>query len=127
MEILNTVFQNEEEEDYYTLVGVSNFWSNNYIKYKSNSDINKTLSVEEYLNNIRPYLRDINNLQKSDTCEIQLIKAINFISAKDNDEERVIHSKIDNIEIMINHKADKVMEELFNHLLRDTKLDWKHQ
>ena len=47
---------------------VSNFWSDNYIKYESNSDRNKTLSVEEYLDKCRPYLKDIiNNLKKSDT------------------------------------------------------------
>ena len=39
--------------------------------------------------------------------------AINFMSAKDNDEERVIHSKSDNIEIMINDEPDEVKEELF--------------
>ena len=42
---------------------------------------------------------------------------INFKSSKDNDEEDVMHSKNDNIEIMINDKADKVIEELFQSLL----------
>ena len=42
------------------------------------------------------------------TWEIQVTLAINFISSKDNDEERVMHSKSDNIEIMINDKADQV-------------------
>ena len=75
------------------------FWSNNYIENKSNSDRNKTLSVEEYLNKIRPHLKDIaNNLKKPDTWKIQLIIANNFISSLDNDEERVMHSKSDNIE-----------------------------
>ena len=45
-------------------MGVSNFWSNNYIEYKSNGDRNKTLSVKEYLNKIIPYLKDINSLKK---------------------------------------------------------------
>ena len=84
-----------EEEDYYKPVRVSNFWSNNYIEYEINSDRNKTLSVEEYLNIVRPYLKDIiNNLEKSDTWKIQLTIAITFISSKDNDEQRVIHSKV---------------------------------
>ena len=35
---------------------------------KSNGDRNKTLSVEEYFDKNRPYLRDIiNNLEKSET------------------------------------------------------------
>ena len=39
-----------EEEGYYKLVRIGNFWSNNYVEYESNSDRNKTLSVEKYLN-----------------------------------------------------------------------------
>ena len=34
---------------------------------KSNGDGSKTLSVEDYLNKIRPYLKQTNNLKKSDT------------------------------------------------------------
>ena len=86
----------------------------NYIEYESKGDRNKTLSAEEYLNKIRPYLKDtINNLKTSDSWKIQLTIAINFISSMDNDEERVMHAKSDNIEIMINDEADKVTEEIF--------------
>ena len=100
-----------EEENHYKLVTVSTFYSNNYIEYESNSDRNKTLSVEEYLDKIRPYLKDIvNNLKKSDAWKIQLTIANNFISSIDNDKERVMHSKSDSIEIMINN------EELFDSL-----------
>ena len=66
---------------------VGNFWSGNYIGYESNGDRNKKLSIEEYLNKIRPYLKDIiNNLKKSNTWKIQLTVAINLISSKDTDE-----------------------------------------
>ena len=66
---------------------------------------------------IRPYLKgSINNLKKSDTCKIQLTMAINFISPKDIDEELVMHSKSGNIEIMIDDKANEVIEELFQSL-----------
>ena len=65
-------FEYQEEENYYKPVKVSNFWSNNCIEYKSNCDKNKTLSVKEYLNKIRPNLKEIiNNLKKSDTLKIQ--------------------------------------------------------
>ena len=43
----------------------------------------------------------------------QLTITINFISSKDNDDEHVLHSKSDNTQIMINDKADEVIEELF--------------
>ena len=40
-------------------VKVGNFSSNNYIEWESNGDRNKTLSIEEYLKKISPYLSDI--------------------------------------------------------------------
>ena len=68
---------------------------NNYFEYESNGDRNKILSIGEYLNNIRAYLKDfINHLKKSDTWKIQLTIAINFMSTKDNNEERVINSTV---------------------------------
>ena len=48
--------------------------------------------VEEYLNEISLYLKDItNNLKKFDTWKIQLTIANNFISSIHNDEEHVMH------------------------------------
>ena len=81
-------------------------------------EINRILSVEECLDKIRPYLRDIiNDLKQSDTRKIQLKITINFISSKDDhDEERVMHSKSDNIEIMISDEADEAIKTLFHSL-----------
>ena len=91
--------------------------SNKYIEYESNYDRNKTLSVEEYLNKINPYLKDIiNSLKNYDTWKIQLAIANNFISPIDNGEECVMHSKSNNIEIMINEEADGVIKELLDSL-----------
>ena len=114
---INNLFEHEEEENHYKSVRVNNCWSNSYIEYESNGDRNKILSIEEYLNKIRTYLKDIiNNLKKSDTWKIQVTIANNFISPIDNDEEHLVHSKSDNIEIMINDEADEVIKELFDLL-----------
>ena len=79
----------QKKEDYYKTVRVGNFCKRNYIECESNEDGNKTLSIEEYLNKIRPYLKDlINNPRTSDAWKIELKIAFNFISSKDNDEER---------------------------------------
>ena len=57
----------------------------------------KTLSTEKYLNKVRPYLKDIrNNLKKSNPWKIQLTITNSFISSRDNDEERPMHSNSDN-------------------------------
>ena len=84
----------------------------NQVEYDSNGGRNITLSLEEYLYEIKSYLKDIiNHLKNSDTWEIQITIAIRFISSKDSDEEHVIHLKSDNIlEIFIN---DEVMKEFF--------------
>ena len=52
----------------------------------------------------------MNNLKKCDTWKIQLTIANNVISSIDNDEECVMHSKSDNIEIMINNEADNAIK-----------------
>ena len=55
----------KEQESCYKLERVNNFWSNKYAEYESNSGRSKTLSVEEYLNKIRSYLKDfIKKLKK---------------------------------------------------------------
>ena len=56
----------------------------------------------------------MNNLNNSDTWKVQLIIANNFVSSIDNNEEHVMHSKCDNIEILINDEADEVIKELFD-------------
>ena len=91
----------------------------------------KKLSPEEYLNMIRPYLRDIINDHKAQEVqkvtgyktilgewEIQLTMSINFISHKDSNETRTMHTECDNIEIMMSSETDEIIEELFKSLLQ---------
>ena len=54
---IRTLFE-QEEEDYYKPKRVSSFWNNNYIEHESNGK-NNNLSLDEYLNKIKPYLNDI--------------------------------------------------------------------
>ena len=42
--------------------------------------------------------------------------ANNFLSSIDNDEEHVMHSKGRNIEVIMNHKTDEIIEETFDTL-----------
>ena len=58
---IKNLFKHEEEGNYYKAVRVNDFWSNNYIEYKSNCDKSRILSVEEYLDKNRPYLKSVNN------------------------------------------------------------------
>ena len=92
----------KEKENYCKPVKVNTFWNNDYIDYKSNGDKNKKLSAEEYLNKIGLFLRDLlNDRKQSESWKIQVTMTINFISSKDyNDEDRVMHSRSDNIETL---------------------------
>ena len=70
------------------------------------------LSVEGDLDKIRPYLKDIiNDLQKSHIWKIQLTVTITFFSEGYNDEVPVMHSKSDNIKIMIINEADEIIKK----------------
>ena len=52
---------------------VGNFYSNNNIEYENISDRNKIPLVKEYLDEIKPYLKDIiNNLKDSDAWKTQI-------------------------------------------------------
>ena len=42
---------------------------------------------------------------------------INFISSKDSDQIRTMHTKNNNIEIMMGSETDEIIEELFESLL----------
>ena len=53
-------FQHEEEENYYKPVAVGNFWSNNYIEYKSYSDIKKNHNMNLMIKQMR--LKFFNNI-----------------------------------------------------------------
>ena len=62
-------------------------------------------------------MRDIIiDLQSSDTWKIHLIIAINFISSKDTEEERVMHSTSVNIKFTPYNNENEVVNELFDLL-----------
>ena len=55
----------EQEEDYYKPVRAGNFWNSNYIKYESNGDRNKNLSIKEYLEKTKHCLKDNSSYKSS--------------------------------------------------------------
>ena len=67
---IRTLFE-QQEKDFYKPKRISNSWNNKCIEYENNGDKNRNLSLDEYVNKIEPYLRNmIINLQKSDTWKI---------------------------------------------------------
>ena len=110
---IRTLF-GQQQQDYYKSERVNNFWKNSYSEYESNGDKNRNLSLNEYLNKVELYLRNIKiDLQNSDVWKIELTIAINFISSKDAEEEHVMHSTSDNIKFTLYSDANEVIDELF--------------
>ena len=124
------------DEDYYKPIITKGAFNNNYIQYESKGDKGKNLSIKKYLNIIGPYLNDIINDHKTQgkwrihsgntiterktqsEWKIQLTMAIKFISSKDSDETRTMHTKSNNVEIMMGSETDEIVEELFESLLQ---------
>ena len=69
---------------------------------------------------IRPYLVDmINDYKNKGECIIQLSAELNFTSSKpDSDETRIMHTKSDNLEIMIGSDTNDVIKDLSRSLLQ---------
>ena len=130
------LFDLSMNEDYYKPTIAKGAFNSNYIQYESKGDKGKNLSIKEYLNMIKPYLSDIINDHKtrslvryhsgnktwveetSSKWKIQLTMAINFISSKVSDETQTMHTKSDNVEIMMGSETDKIIEDFFESFLQ---------
>ena len=105
-------------------------FNNNYIEYESRGDKNKNLQLEDYLDIIRPYLRDIINNRKAlikledptgiitgenlfGEWKIQLTMQINFFFSLDTKEICTMDPKSDNVEITMGNEANDIIKELF--------------
>ena len=75
---------------------VSNFWENNYIGNESKEDRNENLSLNKYLDKIKPYLKNI-IIDFQNIWTIQLTVAISFIFFLfiGADEEHTMNSEND--------------------------------
>ena len=103
---------------------------NNYIKYTSKGYEN--LSPAEYLNMIRPYLRDLinehnpidepidesNDDTDREEWKIQLTMQNSYISSKSFEDARTIYTKSEALEIFIGSDTNDVIDRCFNTLLQ---------
>ena len=134
-----TLFK-EFDSDYYKPIRTDDGFAgkkNNYIECKSN------LSPKEYLDMIRPYLRDLinnhktsmesnnnnsnsnnssnsnNNNNNTDRAEweIELIMQNNFISVKNFEDTRTKYSTSKPVEIYMDSDTENALDTLFNTIL----------
>ena len=60
----------------------------------------------------------INNHKAHKEWEIQLIMRINFISSLDTNEFRIMHTKSNNVEIMMSTERDYIINKLYESFLK---------
>ena len=124
--IEDTNLLGEVDECYYKSVKTKSAFNGNYIEYEIKGDKDKHLSTDEYLDIVKPYLRDmINDHKTRRKWKIQLTMRINFISLKDSKETCTMYTKSRNIEIMIGNETNDITEELCESLLQNYKKDLK--
>ena len=145
---VRTLFE-EFNRDYYKPKVIDRGFTgevNNYIKYMREGDKDEKLSPEEYLNMVRPDLRDMinrhkpveelnnnntdnnnnntnnnnidNNTERGE-WKIMLRMYIKCISTKSFNETRTMHPKSKQVEVYMGSNTENVIDTLFNTLLQN--------
>ena len=145
---IRTLFR-EFDRDYYKPIRTDSGFvvrSDNYMEYTSKGDRYENLSPKEYLNMIKPYLRDLinehiptmelNNNNNTDNnndnnnntdnynnnnraeWKIQLTMQNSCISTRNFEETRTIFTKSEPVEIFMGVNTNDVIDRLFNTLLQ---------
>ena len=91
----------------------------NYMLYESKGDKDNKLALYEYFDIIKPYLKDmIDNYKARGEWKIQLSMRIILVSFIDKNETQVMHTKSDNIEIMIGTDTSNAINELIDSFMK---------
>ena len=113
---------NIDDHDYYKPILVESSFKKNNKYYESRGDKDKKLSVEQYLDMIKPYLSDLINENKtiktgSNEWKIQINMYVNFVSSNDTGETRITFVWSDNEEIKLGNETDDIIKRLINSFL----------
>ena len=112
-------YEKKLKTKYYKPIRTKGAFNNDCVKYESREDKDKNLLPKDYIDIIRPFLRDmINNNRTYGERKIQLTMRITFISYLDTGEFHIMHSKIDNAKIMMCIETDDIIDELPESFLK---------
>ena len=102
----------------YEPVLIKSGFDNNYLEYMSNG--NNSLSFNEFLELIKPYLYDLINVYKAKgEWKLQLLVEIFFVSQKPGSgENRVMYTRSTPEEFMIGSETEEVAEKRFMSILQ---------
>ena len=102
----------------YEPVLIKSGFDNNYLEYMSN--VNNSLSFNEYLELIKPYLYDLINIYKAKgEWKLQISAEISVVSEKPGSEEtRIMYNRSTREEFMIGSETEEVAENLIMSILQ---------
>ena len=104
------------EEDYYEPKEIKSAFDGSYILYESKGDKDTKLALWEYFNKIRTDM--IDNHKAKGEWKTQLVMQIIFVSFIDANETQVMHTKSDDIEIMIVIDTSDAVDELIDSFMK---------
>ena len=112
---IENLFDADNNEDYYKPILVKSSFNESYKYYESRGDKDKKLSIEQYLDVIKPYLSDLINDHKaietsSNEWKIQINMHINFVSSNDTGQIRTVFVWSDNEEIRLGNETDDIVK-----------------
>ena len=116
------VFDNIDDNDYYKQILINSSFDENYKFYETEDNKDKKLSIEQYLDMIKPYLSGLINESKAiednfNEWEIQINMLVNFVSSNDTREIRTIFELSDNEQIWLSNETDDIVKRLINSFL----------
>ena len=125
---IENLFDADNNEDYYNPILVKTSFEENCKYYESRGNRDKKLSIEQYLDMIKPYLSDLINENKtiktsSNEWKIQINMYVNFVSSNDTGEIRTAFVWSDNEEIRLGNEADDNIKRLINSFLNNYQKD----
>ena len=96
---------------------IASAYDKNYENYRINGDKNKELSLNDYLNTIRPNTNELITNKIINKNKVQLAVSITFLNYTNNDTaDKYILS--DNITIRPTDDTNQIIAELYNSLLQ---------
>ena len=115
---------------YYKPIEVKSSFKGNYVKYESNGDKNRSLTIAFYLWKVGPFLYDLINFYKTIVeWKIQLSMQVNFITDNNDDKGLILLTKSDIVEIKRSIDTKTIVTKLFDTLKQryqeglETKMD----
>ena len=125
---IEKLFDEASEENYYKPIFVKSSHKCNYKHYENNWNIEKKLSVKQYLNKITPYLYDLINDHRiaRRVWKIQINTHVNFISSNDTGETRIYYIWSDNVSIMQGKDTYNIIRGIFEPFLYNYQKELKN-